>query len=1229
MTFERRSRLLRMGVFSLAIAAIGAVGVEVRFLTPNPPALATEAGDAPLAVAPVVPTAVPNAQTAAVIVAAPRSSATAATDLASAGSKGAEVKTTEAAADAEAKAPEAKAAEAKAAEVAGAEEAADSGAADYGTSLLDETYSATSNLTANIVTPAADYAGNPNAPIVVSTIEGAGVELAIGDVVISHRNLGKRSVDHKKHVTTYEYFGLHLKAGANAIRVTSLGKDGMRGEPLDRIVYVGGPAVRISAGLSGNVKLRADGRTRVPFVVSATDEWKHPVADGTLVRVTVAAGDAGFVPIAPPTREKDPAQAIPGASPTPAGVTQQVTLEMQGGKAVALLVPGLVAGDIVVQSRSGAVTDEETYFVSPFLRKAFVNGIVTAGAGSVPGNVDGDGSPDNGGSRRARIALYGTGKVANDTTATFAYETQNRLAPSSAYGPFTENPNERPYQSFGDQSSRRDDAVSQDRLYGRIEHNRDSLTYGRLNVATGSSAVQNGYAQQVNGLRLDAASGDGHNKLMVFQSRNDLAFAREIFNATGLATIGQVAHGNIVIGSDAVSVIAFDRRTGAVFAQTPLSPNVDYTLDSTSGQLHFITVPAPFDANLNPQVVLVTYQYYGQARDAKTLGGRGELGFGKAGSLRLGLGYINDSSGAGNFGLLNTDLSGRLPGGGFAFGYTQSSGISPANSAIGFSPTGQGGATGLALSGTSGRAFQAKIKTRMMGSEVDFGYDSTTIGFQNPFGGFSTPGFTDLHGSLRRSFGQGAQLALQYSAQKNVGYGSTSTQSELGAIATKAFGKTFALHAGLDFRASGGTLAPIPLATAVPIPGVVASALPVAFSPGLSNGGNVTQLSVGATWQARPGVQFGLERVADIGGTPSLTSPSLTTASITASLSKSIKGYLRESWTSTPYVSFADATSAYTIPVSGTRTTSVGLTEALGPNLSADQELSLNHTASGSDVLLSQGMREHIALGKHFSGDLGFQTSRGTQSVLQTALATTGQPQGFGAASTASGFNAYNFAFGYANDNNFRIAGGYQFRTGAGNGSTLTLGAGGPIGTEVGLLSSLQEAHGTGINSTDGRVGLSYRPTQNDRGVTLLEYEVHTGVTYGSTRANVVSIEELYRPTSRLEIAGRYAYKLDGNSDYAAHTSLFGARATQRIGSAFDLGTEARFLNAPGISGAAQTSFAVEGGIRILDRMRLGFGYNFQGAADPRLIGAPTRRGIYATMTSVVDRIFGWGSPNH
>ena len=128
------------------------------------------------------------------------------------------------------------------------------------------------------------------------------------------------------------------------------------------------------------------------------------------------------------------------------------------------------------------------------------------------------------------------------------------------------------------------------------------------------------------------------------------------------------------------------------------------------------------------------------------------------------------------------------------------------------------------------------------------------------------------------------------------------------------------------------------------------------------------------------------------------------------------------------------------------------------------------------------------------------------------------------------------------------------------------------------------------------------------------------------TRSDVASFEEFWRPAASIEVAGRAAYKLDGDGTYAAHTSLFGLRVRKNVGKRFDLGAEVRALALPGVANSASSDFAAEAGYRIGDGTRAAAGYTFHGSVDPSLTGQPTHRGLYFTLTTLVDRLFGWGS---
>ena len=100
--------------------------------------------------------------------------------------------------------------------------------------------------------------------------------------------------------------------------------------------------------------------------------------------------------------------------------------------------------------------------------------------------------------------------------------------------------------------------------------------------------------------------------------------------------------------------------------------------------------------------------------------------------------------------------------------------------------------------------------------------------------------------------------------------------------------------------------------------------------------------------------------------------------------------------------------------------------------------------------------------------------------------------------------------------------------------------------------------------------------------MTLLEYDRRDGTSVlTNTQSGVVSLEQVLRVRTRTEIVGRYAYKLDGDSYYAAHSSLLGLRIDQKIGARFDVGAEARQASIRGIDGTSATAFALEGGVRL------------------------------------------------
>ncbi len=293
----------------------------------------------------------------------------------------------------------------------------------------------------------------------------------------------------------------------------------------------------------------------------------------------------------------------------------------------------------------------------------------------------------------------------------------------------------------------------------------------------------------------------------------------------------------------------------------------------------------------------------------------------------------------------------------------------------------------------------------------------------------------------------------------------------------------------------------------------------------------------------------------------------------------------------------------------GSRSTQIGIERTVGSGTSIDTSYTIADTADGANLYAALGVQQAFKIGKRLSGNATMQSARAS---------------GEG----AEGFTVFGGGLSYTDLKDFRASLSLQTRGGIGGGTTLSGGATGHLGPNLAMLGTLDETFGNGLFAVNDRVSLAYRPDDDDRFISLLGYERQSGGYSASAgTADVLSLEELFRITASTEIAGRFAYKLSGDGYYMAHTSLAAMRVTQRLGARFDLGAEVRAINAAKVAGANAGDFAAEAGYRIGSGTRLAAGYNFSTSADPTLTGQPQRRGVYATVTTLIDRVFGWGKP--
>lgn len=1047
---------------------------------------------------------------------------------------------------------------------------------------------ATGALSASIVSPLEGGASDSLATkLEVDTVEGAVLRVAVNGEPVDDTHLGSLTTDSKAHTAHYIYYGIPLHAGPNTIAVTPLGANNTAGVIAVRTVY--GPGRPASFEQHLLAPLVADGRTPSTLEITALDAWGHHAQPGSVIKVAIVSGDVTFG-ASIQTPKATPAPGVATAPPTSgadagggAPLGPSLDLAVPSGGSIGIpLMPGLRPGQVTFHITSGEAISDASYYAAANVRKPFVNGLITVGTGSVPtAPQDQAGVPNGPNSRKGRIAVYGTGAVGKTGLATVSYDTADRLDASSATGPFVDDPSTRPYDTYGDSSVARDDALSRDHLFARYDRGQSHVLWGEFQASTSGPNSVGGFAQLVDGLQVEIANQG--RRLSGFTARNDVAYGRLVIAPSGLSALAQPLQPNIVVGSENVTLIALDRRTGVIVTQTPLTRNVDYEIDYISGQIRFITIPLPFDDALNPQQILVRYEYGGPGVHAQTTGGRFETTLGRGVSgVKFGAGYVNDTNGVAGYSLLTQEVGSTFTGGSWSLAHAASAGniSDPSLDNIG---------------GNGGQAFKGSFTRTEGANKVDLSFEDTTSGYANPFGGLSSPGLLDYRGSIARTF-RTAQLTLSFDHQRNDYLGSDNSQSDASLKLRKAVGKRFSLTTGIAYLSTSAGTAFVPLPGETPDP--LATPVPIVA-------GRSLQGTLGADWKIGPSLSLSALRTQDLGASTVASSPSETLAQATLDFGAKGRAYIRELFSAAPTQSFASSTAGFASASAATHITTFGFERSIGHATTLDDEYEIDSGGSGTTFHAISGVKETFAFGKHLRGDFSVQDA-------------TGDAQ--------SGFTTYSGSLDYRPSDRLKVAASVQDRTGSGSGLTLFAAASGAINDDLSIFGNVNRSTGAGVASSDDRIGLAWRPSQSERGVTLFGYRSTSGLSALGGQSGVLSIDQLYRPTNRLELAGRYAYKLDGDSYFAAKTGLVGLRATQKIGDRFDIGGEVSTLTTANVPSASARGLSIEAGMRVTGSLRAAVGYNIRSVADPTLSNAPSKAGLYVTMTSLVDRIVGWGA---
>jgi hypothetical protein len=945
------------------------------------------------------------------------------------------------------------------------------------------------------------------------------------------------------------------------------------------------PAVLgLQARVSGPRAIDASGRGRVALTVQLLDGDLEPLPAGTAVRALIVSGDARLE----------------------SGLSADLRTD-ERSRIVLSVFPGTRAGPLVIQLQAGDAQTNVQVALTADPSSTLVVGYATGGIGPVPAPLDvPDGAPDGANARRGAISVFGSGEVARGTRGTFAYDSSDTLDGTIAADPFLDNPNDRPFPTYGDASQRYDDALSTNHVFASIENGRSSASYGQFFAQAGSSSAVGGYDLLVNGAHL--AVGGEHFDAGAFSARNDIAYGRAVIAPSGLAVASQALEPDIVVGSDVLTLVHLDRRSGAIVSQTPLVRGSDYVLDYASGLLRFLNIILPYDDTFDPQIVVAQYEYGGPGAHSTLLGGTAGA------QLRPGTvadaWYLNDAIGSGNLTLLGAGISGTSPATAWSVSRERSQGFLPSAGA---------------QYGPAGEAYSASVQAHGARWHVDAHFAAAEAAYDNPFGSYSVPGLTSLNAAADYAISRIATLKITYlSARNELPASSTSdaldNADRSAALSLHVTPSTrLSYHIGLrdDAAWANGATNPVPVAAggalAPNVPGSFDSFLPAFVAASDSAGaGRTFGLDGGFNWRFAPRAAIGLSRLQPFGDAADPYDPPQTQAEFDLDVGARGKAFVRQLWQQSATPALAATQAGQTFASSAQSQTSIGFEEQAGP-ATYQTGYAVDHTAAGTDLFDAVGVRTRLVASDRLQADGFVQVGNSLYST-------------YGAAAASPFFTAFGTALTYSLAA-FRATGQLQIRDGFDAGSTFGLGAAGPISPAVSLFGSYTGSHTENVVDEEGRGGLAYRPARNDRYVTLLSFDVYrTNLTdYDAYVTNVAQLQELYRSSTRTEWAASDAYKISGDAFFAPHTSILGLRGDQRIGPRFDVGAEAHWSDVAPLAAASATGFALEAGYRLGSTLRLAGGYTFAGFADPDTAVNPTHRGFYLTLSTYIDRILGWG----
>ena len=465
---------------------------------------------------------------------------------------------------------------------------------------------------------------------------GSRVSLLVDGESIGEERVGQRTVDvaHQEETTTW--YGVRLRGGWNVIVVRASLLRGGEATDTVRVALSTKPAEIVP--LDNNTLIAADGRSTATLRFAVRDGFGLPVMDGFIVDV-VEGADLTTAQDARPEQRGLQVATREGIIAVPLRPRHQTG-----------------AGRVAVES-SGMRAQIEVAFVNP-QRPLLATGIVDVkmGAYHTHGEGSGDGVENyrDGFDAEAEARAFVQGAAPGGVRVTARLDTRKRYD-----DPLRKQPDpEKQYPIYGDASTVQYAAPARGGNYVSLDRGQSFLRYSDFQTPIDRGEFLT-YHQVVTGLSGGAV--DGPNQFRAFLTQTDLVTRTDDIPADGTSGFYYLSAAPLVENSERVIVETRQRyQSEKVLEARVMMRRRDYIINPYDGSILFMEPVAVTDRDLNPNVIVVTYETETGAADVYMFGARGDVVRGNR--YRAGVTAVANAGDAPGYALYGVDGEARMHG---------------------------------------------------------------------------------------------------------------------------------------------------------------------------------------------------------------------------------------------------------------------------------------------------------------------------------------------------------------------------------------------------------------------------------------------------------------------------------------------------------------------------------------------------------------------------------------